>query len=112
MAKCYQLPGYADWDKREDETWDQNFARQEAMMETLRRRSDAVPEGQIEGLLISFGVADGGAHYVVARERPLTLHHVPYLDGYQIDGIMMRGLRAADIRQRFGNRRLFRRRVA
>lgn len=50
-----------------------------------------------EETVIVFGVADGGAYYLVKSMKPLKLQHIPYGDAYRVSPIMIRGLRAADI---------------
>lgn len=42
-------------------------------------------------------VADGYAMYAVVNERPLTLKHIPYGDGYQAAGATIRGLTMAEV---------------
>ena len=44
-------------------------------------------------------VADGYAYYFVRTEKPLTLLHIPYADGYEADPVMIRGLRLPDVRE-------------
>lgn len=47
--------------------------------------------------MVSFGVGDGFAWYIVKSRKPLVLQHVDYCDGYMVSGAMIRGLRVADI---------------
>lgn len=56
---------------------------------------DAIPADK----LFASPVADGQALYYVKSLKPLVLQHIPFGDGYQIHGAMMRGLRVADIEQ-------------
>lgn len=49
------------------------------------------------GSIINFSVADGFAHYLVTKDSPLTLQHVPYGDGYRVAPYTIRGLRKADV---------------
>ena len=44
-------------------------------------------------------VADSKAFYYILSEKPLTLVHIPYGDGYRADPILIRGLRLKDVRQ-------------
>lgn len=53
---------------------------------------------KIVGKTIAFGVADGRAEYMVYRTKPLSLIHLDYLDGYNADPILLRGLRVSDVR--------------
>ena len=55
--------------------------------------------GELVGETISFPVADGKAVYMVYRERPCALIHVPIGDAYQADAILERGIRLADVRE-------------
>ncbi|MHA2063249.1 MAG: hypothetical protein ACXABY_02590 [Candidatus Thorarchaeota archaeon] len=66
-------------------------------MEELQEISDNLPKGEIKGGLISFGVADGSAIYIVVKTKPLTLQHVPFCDGYSVHPALIRGLNKADI---------------
>jgi hypothetical protein len=47
--------------------------------------------------VLSFGVADSYAHYLVVKRKPLTLQHIYYMDGYQIPAAHVRGLTLADV---------------
>lgn len=51
------------------------------------------------GKTISFPVADGRAEYMVYTTTPLALLHLDYGDGYQVNDIMMRGLRLSDVKE-------------
>jgi hypothetical protein len=58
--------------------------------------------------VVTFGVADGGACYIVKSRKPLVLQHIDYCDGYQIPYAMMRGLRLVDVEHRISDeRRIF-----
>ena len=50
-----------------------------------------------ENEVLSFGVADSYAHYLVVKRKPLTLQHIYYMDGYQIPAAHVRGLTLADV---------------
>jgi hypothetical protein len=91
----YSYPG--DWEWTKAEGTNAYIDRTRKMFLELKKKSDAVKPGSVEGGLVSFGVADGSAHYVVVKEKPLTLQHVPYGDAYQIPYVMIRGLRKSDI---------------
>lgn len=67
-----------------------------AMAAWVRERSDS----DIAGETISFPVADGKAIYMVYTTKPLALIHLDYGDGYQVDEMMLRGMRVADVRER------------
>lgn len=73
---------------------------QDDIMHKLESASiKAEKEGKVIGRLMYFGVADGHATYLVVKERPLTLQHVPYGDAWHIPGAHVRGIRVADVRQ-------------
>lgn len=65
----------------------ENFAKLQAI-------SDAVDidNGQIVGLLLSWQRADSYAYYVVAKERPLTLEHLQFCDGWTVERELIHGL--------------------
>lgn len=51
------------------------------------------------GETISWPVADGRAEYMVLSTTPLQLIHLDYVDGYQVDDVMLRGLRVSDVKE-------------
>ena len=70
---------------------------QEAL-DVLIKKSADLPPGQIVGAVLSWPVADGSAYYIVTKENyPLTLQHIPYGDAWQVDPILIRGLRRDDV---------------
>jgi len=70
------------------------------MYEALEKTAEQVdPAGSLVGAFVHFPFADGCATYVVKKERPLQLLHVPYMDGYQASAITIRGLRVSDVRR-------------
>ena len=69
---------------------------QEAL-EALIEKSANLPPGQVVGAVLSWPVADGRAFYIVTKEKPLTLQHIPFCDAWHIDPILIRGLRKDDV---------------
>ena len=67
--------------------------------------SDALPPGQIVGGMLSFPRGDGYAHYLVVKDKPLTVQHVRYSDAYQVDYMTIRGLRKTDVEWMLERRR-------
>ena len=67
------------------------------VLDRLIDASIALPDGQIEGGVIRFSVADGHAFYYVTSESPLILQHIPFLDAYEIDAATIRGLNREDV---------------
>jgi hypothetical protein len=83
----YQRQGYS----RED------FAKEAAALDELQARSDALPEGEVVGALLRFPRADGYAFYVVTKDKPLTMAHVPFGDAWQVEPALIRGLVRGDV---------------
>lgn len=106
MAKLaetkYPLPEI-DFKKR----YPESNKEQEAAFSALCKKSDSIdPEKDgLVGLLVSFHYADGLAHYIVTKERPLTLQSVPYSDAWQLPYGHIRGLNKQDILAHVGRRR-------
>ena len=89
------LPLYNSGDSREEQN--QRWKEYTDKLDALQATSDALPKGKIIGGLLSFGVADGSAIYLVVKERPLTLQHVDFLDGYRVHYALIKGLDRADV---------------
>jgi len=97
MAKLdtQTIPG--PWDNGIDADWEAHFKAESAALQELRERAASLPEGEVVGAFLSFPVADGFAHYVVTKARPLTVAHVPFGDGYRVAPMMIRGMRKSDV---------------
>ncbi len=97
------------FEKRDGEDWDAWTKRTEALLNDMSKRSAAIdPESSnLVNAMIQFQVADGYAHYVVVKTSPLTLHHVPFLDGYQASAETIRGVNANSIRSALKRAKLF-----
>jgi hypothetical protein len=81
--------------------------RIDARMKELEDAFAQQPEGTLNGAIISFPYADGRAMYLVQKENPLTLQHIPYGDAWQIPAAHIRGLLLEDIRKMVeGDRKL------
>lgn len=96
LAK-YALKGFpdADWEKPED--MKKVFDAQDAAMKKLQETSDALRGDEVVGGVLKFGRGDGYAIYVVTKEDPLTLTHVPYCDAYAVEAALIRGLTRKDV---------------
>ena len=89
----------------EQEKWEINFdnfhpslKRQDGQLQELEEISRQVDlKKTCVGVILSFPVADGHAIYRVAKDKPLTVEHIPYGDGYRADARLLRGLRRQDI---------------
>ena len=95
MAKLVQIHNHKEWEERDGEAVEDWLSRTDAMFDELERRSSL--GGGIVGKVISFPHADGYAHYIVVKESPLTVASIPVGDRWQVSGIMIRGLRKADV---------------
>ena len=80
----------------------------DALKVKLSKVSDKVDlKKTLVDVIVRFGVADGYAYYRVTADKPLTLEHLPFSDGYQIPYAHIRGLTKADIlRQEEGHRNM------
>ena len=87
----------AGFDRIAGESFDAYYVRQTQALDKLTALAAALPEGEVVGQLLQFPVADGYAHYVVVKESPLSLQHIPFGDGYQIDPAHIRGIRKQDV---------------
>ena len=70
---------------------------EQAALNSLVRKSAELPPGQVVGAVLSWPVADGKAYYLVTKDKPLTLQHIPYGDAWQVDPVLIRGLRRDDV---------------
>lgn len=79
--------GGPDWVDRHDKQFN----------ELLKKSAKVDVNGSLIGAVIALPFADGAAHYVVIKNRPLTLQHIPYCDAWHVPYYTIRGLRKADI---------------
>lgn len=86
-------PDYNNYDYRAEQVREDAYAKQLAEWCKTRNKGDCVGE------IVSTGVADGYAQYMVECEKPLRLIHLPFGDKYSGGLIWERGLRIADVRQ-------------
>lgn len=85
MAKLLTAPYPGAFTFVQGESWEEYDKRQTAIAATI-------PWDRV----MTFPVADGKACYLVVKEQPLTLQHIPYGDAWHINTAHMRGLRTAD----------------
>lgn len=97
MAQLSPNPAPGDFSIDFRGEWKAALARSDAALKALTDVSDALPDGEVVGGVIRFPIADGYALYRVAKEKPLILEHIPYMDGYAVDAATIRGLRRTDI---------------
>lgn len=77
--------------------------------DNLVAASNALPEDEYVGALISWQIADGYASYLVTSMSPVTLQWVPLADGYRVDDALIRGLRKPDVIAKVESTRAFNR---
>ena len=77
--------------------FDQRMAREQEIFDEMQQKAAALPEGKLEGAIVKFPYADGYALYMVQKEKPLILQHIPYGDAWHIPDSHIRGLRHADV---------------
>ncbi len=117
MAKVYLLPDHKDFelvfDLNDMKSFDATVKKQFALSDELHADPFAryanhmdAPDGII-GSIISFGVADGKAEYLVMRKKPLTLCWIPNPDGYEADDCTTRGVNWSYVKSRASADRLF-----
>src|SRR5213075_1881759 len=75
-----------------DKAWNDAIAK----LAVLARQNDS---SDLVGQVIGFPVADGSAQYMVWKQKPLQLIHLPIGDAYSISEAEARGLRVADVRR-------------
>jgi len=71
--------------------------RTSKLLKDLLDKGTALPDGQYDGTILSFPVADGKAMYFVQKTRPLTLQHIPFGDAWEIPAAHLRGLNMDDV---------------
>ena len=67
--------------------------------ERLRLEETALKLIEARTHVFKHQIADGYAYYEVVHISPLTLRHIPYLDGWEAPDYVIRGLRAQDIKE-------------
>ena len=112
-AKVYSSPIAAptarDFTKSNPYSFDRDGleAAETKYTEDLRLHLVQRKAGQCVGEVISFGVADGQALYMVAGLRPLELVHMPLGDKWQVSSLVINGLTAAIVKRHIEAENLF-----
>jgi hypothetical protein len=91
----------------EGEDFMQGMAREEAALAALMAVSDALPDGDVVGGILSFPMGDGMAFYRVAKAKPLTLEHIPAGDQWSLPTAHLKGIRMADVVEQLRRRKAF-----
>lgn len=50
------------------------------------------PKCDITGVILQFPAGDGHAYYIVSKQKPLTLQHIPYADAWHALGVTIKGV--------------------
>lgn len=88
-----------EWQQLPNESFEDYCKRTEQMYESLEKKSaEAVAKNQAVGFIIHIPIADGYARYLVVKERPLTLVHIPFGDAWRAPEAHIRGLRLIDVK--------------
>lgn len=103
MARLAKKSHPGDWSYDMSKGRD-GFAKSETLFAELQATSRAVPldgspndKSDLTGIVLQFPFADGYAHYVVIKNKPLTLQHIPFCDAWQVQPALIRGMRRVDI---------------
>lgn len=101
------VPGPWDRDLMAVEDWTAYDKAEREAFDKLSNTSDNLRSGEVVGAILQFPRGDGAAFYLVSSAKPLVLRWIPYGDRWQTDGILIRGLRLADVKKMVGaDRRL------
>lgn len=100
MAKLVEFSHIEEWQQKDGESFRDYMLRTDGLLSELMKKSDDLPEGEIFGAVISFPVGDGKAFYFVETSKPLKVSHIPFGDCYQVDPIMVEGLRPHHIKEK------------
>lgn len=68
--------------------------REQKLLDDFRSRRKT---GSVVNAVISFPHADSYAMYLVKKDKPLLLMHLPLGDAWQVDQATIRGLRLTDV---------------
>jgi len=90
------IPTRKEWLQQPGEKFLSYMDRMDKVLDTLKR---VKKDESFVGRTLSFGVADGSAIYVIKKEKPLQLEHLPYGDAYRVSAAHIRGLRLADVQR-------------
>ena len=73
------------------------FEAQDKALAELQKASDALPEGEIVGAVLSWPRGDGQAYYIVTKASPLTVAWIDAIDGWTVEAATIRGLTREDV---------------
>lgn len=72
----------------------------EVEMNRLLEASSALPPGEYLGRVLRWQRADGYAYYLVTSLDPLEIQWIPFLDRWQIEPALIRGLDLNDVAEK------------
>lgn len=100
VAKLYELPIKLPETDYKNYNYEKEREKEAQYLEDCRNWLKANGyNDKLTGKVISFGVGDGYAQYMVLREKPLSLAHLAFGDAYQVSGATIRGLTLADVKR-------------
>ena len=115
MAKSIDCKNWQQWEKQPDETAKGWLERTGELLNQMIEASLNVDTNKtLVGIVYSHPYADSRAWYLVVKDNPLTLEHIPCCDAWQLPDPHIRGMSKQDIINsvefaRFLTRRLERR---
>lgn len=98
MARLSKDPAPGNWAGFTNE----DFEKQQDQFHHMMVRSEEAYRkygGSSVDLIYDYPQGDGHAYYVVVKDKPLTLAHIPYHDAWELPQPHIRGLTLRDIRQ-------------
>jgi len=90
------MPTFADMDT--GSSFDDIVRKQDEVLAELKAKCPLADAKDLTGALLHFPAGDGTALYIVTRDKPLTVQHVPYCDAWHADACTIRGINRTDVR--------------
>jgi hypothetical protein len=97
MAKLSPKPYPGDWEFDASD-WEAQFKKQEAQLDAIDAAQPSPGSPSLVGARLDFPRGDGYATYVVVKDKPLTVAHVPHGAAWQTDECTLRGVNANYVR--------------
>ena len=102
MAKLDATPYPGDWDfpaGLRGKELTAAFAKIDRQFAALTERQPRSTAKSLVGAMLRFPRGDGYAHYVVVKDKPLTLQHIPVGDAWRVEDCTLRGINVTDVRR-------------
>lgn len=106
MAKLSSKPYPGDWDFPEGADINAYFKKQDSQIDAIYAAQPDPDGPTLVGACLRFPRGDGYALYVVVKDKPLTLAHVPFGDNWSADECTLRGINADYVRRQLGYRQV------